>query len=124
MGRNISRFTALGVVAALVLTLAPTASADRYTVQENRAWTAILRDWQGKAMARASGKSVTVSMMRWVCDELDSGTSWESVGEEWQFASSQAQSRRELENFLRFGASVSVIAVMQMCPWHRRDAGL
>ena len=99
-------------------------SAESYTPQENRAWAALTIDPNAKKTAKIIGKSSAVKSMRWVCYELDSGTSWDRVGKQWQAAAAQGSTVREVKTFIAYGAAVSVSAVISMCPWHRGSSGL
>lgn len=110
---------------ALIAVASATAvSAGTFTVQENRAWSALLRVPIANQLAKQFGKSNAVASMRWVCYELDSGATWDDISDDWIEVAMESRTVREQKRWLAYGAGVSVSAVVQMCPWHRNAAGL
>jgi len=108
----------------IAISNAAVASAASYTVQENRAWSALLRTPFANTVAKEFGKSNAVGSMRWVCDELDSGATFNGVSGQWVRAASEFRAVWKQKGFLAYGAGLSVSAVLWMCPWHRNAAGL
>lgn len=99
-------------------------SAEEYTVQENRAWSLISTSTSSATYARATGKSHTVGLVRWVCNQLDSDYTWDDVAAVWQATGRKVQQQSgtaEMKRWLQFGAFTSVAAVREVCPWHLSD---
>ena len=104
--------------------LASPAAATDYTTQENRAWRVIETSPLSRTLAGQFGKSDTVGLVRWVCYELDTDGSWNSVSRQWKktaLAVQKREGRAKAKRWLEFGAMVSVTAVKQTCPWHLSD---
>ena len=97
-----------------------------YSDQENRAWTYLSTYPITSRDARIMGKRTAVQFMKWVCDALSTSWSWYDIED---FIIKDAMRRWPADvgkqnYFMRFAFAETTFAILNICPQHRKQAGL